>query len=214
MHHVLIFTSYLTATVSKIIFGIFANLSSKGVENLKYIEGPVLIISNHSSILDPYVLTAGVPYKYLPKIVPPRFATYHRFYNNPLLKPFMYLWGCFPVYPKTGDLSHVLRSAIAITKDKREKSILIYPEGLVVKSLQRPPARPGISYLARESGWQILPVAVRGTLKTSLVRFITFRENYTVTFGKPFYYKDIAVSDDDIQTAQLIMDRVIQLFKL
>ena len=204
----------VSIVVLKIFHFLFSRLTVYGKDNFKKIDGPVIIIANHSSMLDPFTMVTAIPFRYMYKVLPMRFAMNYRIYNMLLLKPFLYLWGCYPVYPKTGDLAHVLKPTIAITNDLSSKSIIIFPEGKVEKNNIRPNARPGAAYVARESKWQILPVGINGTHSTTVFKFFTFRNKYTVRFGEPFHFNDISDDKEDLrEVAKKIMNRAYDLMK-
>ena len=212
MRYIVIVFDFVSIVILKIFHHVFARYVVKGSKNFEKINGPVIIIINHSSKLDPYTMAASIPFKYLHKVLPFRFATSHKFYDNPLLKPWLVLWGCFPVYPKSGTIPEILRQAVEITKDPNQKSIVIFPEGKICKTTDRPPARLGTSYLAKESNWVILPVGIRGTINITTIKFFTFRTRLRIRFGEPFYYKDVADENDDLRVgAEKMMNKVNEL---
>jgi long-chain acyl-CoA synthetase len=205
------FFQYFTILVERFIFKLFAGLRVEGRQFLEVLNGPVIFIANHRSMLDPYVLTAAIPFKHHRYVLPFRFATKVTYLNNPLLKPFLTLWGCFPVAPRSGSIEEVLAPALDVTRD-REQSMVYFPEGKVIKEEGLHQARPGIAYLTKRSGWLIVPVGLLGLRETTWLRFLSFRNHYTVRFGQPFYYHEVAAKDDELtDAAQKIMGRVNKL---
>ncbi|HYM90181.1 MAG TPA: lysophospholipid acyltransferase family protein [bacterium] len=116
--------------------------------------GPLLIVSNHVSDLDPLVV--GVTLRR-----PTHFMAKEELFRPPLLRWWITACGGFPVRRGEPDRG-AFRTARAILE--RGGALGMFPEGTRGSSLRdlRPP-EPGAALLALRTGATILPVAVIGT---------------------------------------------------
>ena len=117
-------------------------------------SGPLLIVSNHVSDLDPLVV--GVALRR-----PVRFMAKSELFRPPLLRWWVSACGAFPVRRGEPD-RQALRTARTILE--QGGALVMFPEGTRGSSLYdlRPP-EPGAALLALRTGATVLPVAVIGT---------------------------------------------------
>ena len=128
MKKVIIIFQWITTVVIRPLNFFFASITVEGAHFLENINGPVIFIANHRSMFDPWILSTSLPIKYLKKFLPFRYATGAKFLNNPFLRPFLLIYGCFPIKPKSGGIKEALKPAIEVLKDKKQ-SIVFFPEG-------------------------------------------------------------------------------------
>ena len=116
--------------------------------------GPLLIVSNHVSDLDPLVVGAA-----LRRHV--RFMAKVELFRPPLLRWWLRACGAFPV--RRGEVDRqAFRTARTILD--QGGALVMFPEGTRASSLlDIRPAEPGAALLALRTGAVILPVAVIGT---------------------------------------------------
>jgi len=211
MKKITIYFQWISTLTIRPLTTIFAGLKVEGTQFLNTSQGPVIFITNHRGMFDPWLLASSLPFKNLKNLFPFRFATSIKFLNNPLLRPFLLMYGCFPVAPKSGTIEEVLKPSMDVFND-RKQSMLFFPEGKVVYPGMKAKARPGIAYLARESGWLVIPVGLSGAGKLNPLQFFTFRRKITVRIGQPFFYHEIAGKDEElIPVAEKMMKRVYKL---
>lgn len=117
-------------------------------------SGPVIVVSNHLSDLDPLVVGASLRRR-------AAFMAKQELFVNPLLRWWITACGGFPVRRGEPDRG-AFRTARAILE--RGGALGMFPEGTRGSSLRdlRPP-EPGAALLALRTGATILPVAVIGT---------------------------------------------------
>lgn len=169
-----------------------------GLEHVPH-TGPLLIVANHLSYLEPPLLTALLPRRIT-------YLALHELFEVPWLAPVLRLLGALPV--KRGGARDLDALRAALTLLDRGHAVAIFPEGQ--RSI-RPGllhANPGISLLATRSNAPILPVAVTGTeWLQSPRRFITARRHtrVQVTIGPPFQ-PEIAAGRPD---HQLVADQIM-----
>jgi len=166
---------FLLKQLSLPAFGLLTRLEVLGAENLPA-EGPLLLVGNHFSFIDPVVFVRFSPWpiEFVGGAVNPGAPAWTR------IIPF--LWGYHKLYRGTGSRD-ALRAAEDILKHKG--ILAIFPEGGNWASVLRPP-RPGASFLAARTEARILPVGLYGFTQVfpSLAR--GKRASVTVNIGKPF----------------------------
>lgn len=131
----------------------------KGLENYQKAGDRVLIISNHSSFLDPLLL--GV---FLPDAI--TFAINTHIAERWWLKPFLGLSNVFPLDPthpmQLKDLIHHL-------KETKSKTI-IFPEGRITVTGSLMKIYDGTGMVADKSGATLLPIRINGAEYTPFSR--------------------------------------------
>lgn len=151
------------------------------------LDGPVLMASNHTTGLDPFVVQSGMN----------RMVHWImlRSYEFKIAAP---LWRT--IRPISLDLTESNRSQLRQVLERLEQGEIVgvFPEG----SLQRDkrelgPLRPGIAMMARRSKAPIMPVWIEGTprRKNMLWHFLQ-PSHTTVTFGRPYHPEPNASADE------------------
>jgi len=166
---------YILKRLSIPAFALLTRLEVLGEENLPK-KGPLLIVGNHFSFIDPvaFVRMAPWPIEFVGGAETPHAPIWTR------IIPF--LWGYFKLYRGTGSRD-ALRAGEAILK--RGGFLGIFPEGGNWATVLRPP-RPGTSFLATRTGARILPVGLWGFTEVfrSLGRLRL--AHVTINIGQPF----------------------------
>jgi len=159
--------------LSSAAFGILCDFQIEGKENLPE-KGPLLVIGNHFSFIDPVALIRTLPY-------PIEFVGGAVFPHAPKLVKFLpQLWGYYPVFRGTGS-RFALRAAEEILKQNGVLGIM--PEGGSWAEVLRP-ARPGAAYLASLTGVKVLPLGIYG-LNSIFPIQVGKRPKAVVKIGKP-----------------------------
>lgn len=152
---------------------IFLRLEISGTENIP-LNGPVVIASNHVSLLDPPIIGVASSRKI-------HFMAKQELFV-PILGSIYRTLGAFPVRRGTAD-----RNAIKYGIDLllAEKVLAIFPEGTRSKNGQLGKAEPGALMMAGKARAVIVPTAVSGTNLRSSSRIWP---KVKVKFGKPIYF--------------------------
>lgn len=159
--------------LAKVAFGLLCDFQIEGKENLPD-TGPLLVIGNHFSFIDPVALIRTLPY-------PIEFVGGAVFPHAPkLVKSLPQLWGYYPVFRGTGS-RFALRAAVEILK--QDGVLGIMPEGGSWAEVLRP-ARPGAAYLASQTGAKVLPLGIFGLNSIFPIR-LGKRPKAVVKIGKP-----------------------------
>ncbi len=178
------FYSFLKV-VLYVLAKIILRLEITGTENIPQ-NGPVVIASNHLSLLDPPIIGVATPRKI-------HFMAKQELFV-PILGSIYRTLGAFPVRRGAAD-----RNAIKYGIDLllAEKVLAIFPEGTRSKNGQIGKAEPGALMMAGKARAVIVPTAVSGTNLSSSGRIWP---KVKVKFGKPIYFLE-----DEPVTKEVIM---------
>ena len=159
--------------LAKVAFGMLSDLQIEGKENIPE-TGPLLVIGNHFSFIDPVAVLHALPY-------PLEFVGGAEFPHAPnIVKSLPTLWGYYPVFRGTGS-RFALRAAEEILNQNGVLGIM--PEGGAWAEVLRP-ARPGAAFLASQTGAQVLPLSIYG-LNDIFPLQLGRRPKAYVKIGKP-----------------------------
>jgi len=138
-------------TIQTKIMGI--RLTVIGLEHLDR-KKTYLIMGNHQSLFDLFVVPAAIPATYVAVE-----AAYH--FSIPLWGSLVTRWGCIPIH--RNDLEKAKESLdIARQRLKEGTSIIILPEGHRTLTGEMGEFKKGPFHLARKAGADILPFAISG----------------------------------------------------
>lgn len=156
-------------------FHALSDFRIEGKENLPK-EGPLLVIGNHFSFLDPVAVIGSVPY-------PIEYVGGFRMPNAPQSVTWLAgLYGFLPV--RRGSISR--DTLYASRKVLQLKGVLgIFPEGGSWAGFLRS-ARPGAAFLASSTPAKILPVGLDGLTDLFPMLKRGKRAKITIRFGQPF----------------------------
>ncbi|HEV2439437.1 MAG TPA: lysophospholipid acyltransferase family protein [bacterium] len=116
-------------------------------------NGPVIVVSNHLSDLDPLVVGAALRRRVT-------FMAKHELFEVPGVGWWVSACGAFPVRRGAPD-RQALRTALGILQ--RGGVLVMFPEGTRGRDRTLREPEPGAALLARRTGATLLPVAVLGT---------------------------------------------------
>jgi len=152
--------------------------SVEGVENVPS-EGSAIIMINHVSFIDPFVVANPLPRNIvaLAKV---------EVYDYPIVGIVPKLLGVIPVKREEFDRNAV-QSCLEVLR--AGEMILLAPEGTRGPTLRQ--GREGVAYLASRAGAPVIPVAVYGTEGFPALRFTKRwqQPGGHIRFGRPFRYK-------------------------
>ncbi|MDX1564573.1 MAG: MFS transporter [Phycisphaeraceae bacterium] len=141
--------------------------------------GPVLLVANHTSGVDPVLVQAGVRRQV-------RWMMAHEFMN----RMFNWLWKRIDVIPVRRDESDAASARRAVEALKQGQVVGIFPEGHIrtnaaIETMDEMTA--GASMIARRGGATVVPIWIAGTPWTEDPYWAILRPSRsTVTFGPPF----------------------------
>ncbi len=159
------------------------------------LRGAVIFASNHTSELDPILLPAAMSMfsRFLPMFYVSREKNFYDS-SHPLKRLFygglfFEFWGAYRTHVGLHDYETSLQAHLEILE--RGHSLSIFPEGK--KSFDGIPheGKGGAAFLSRKTNAPVVPVAISGTFKTSLLDFLLFKKHFRITFGKPIYPNEL-----------------------
>ncbi len=160
-------------------------------------SGPVVLVANHTSGVDPMVVQSGVR-----RMV--RWMMAHEF----MAKPFGWLWKRIQVIPVHREEADSQSARTAIEALKRGQVVGIFPEGHINdEEGEMNEMAAGVGMIAKRGKAVLVPVWIEGTPKTEDPFWAIVRPSRSkVTFGPPFSLEE-AGRDRQAQVA-LIRSRL------
>jgi 1-acyl-sn-glycerol-3-phosphate acyltransferase len=173
------------------------------------LEGPLLVVANHTSFADPPLLGVVLPRRI-------EFMTMVELFRNPIVAWLIKSVGCIPV-----DRNKVDHSAAreAIRRLRAGHCIGIFPEGGIRLGADsvlggNPSLRPGLETIALLSQAAILPVIIRDSRKPYEWRNWFRRPALSVTFGCPFCLWQPPSGHDRTALQQLVREELLKTVAL
>ena len=154
-------------------------------------DQPYLIMGNHQSLFDVFVIPAAIPICFVGIE-----AAYH--FSFPVWGYLIRKWGCIPIEREN------LTKAILSLDQARETlaagmSIGVLPEGHRTRTGEMGPFKKGPFYLAKEAGADILPFSIHGLFEFNPKgSFLLNPGKVFVNIGRPIPYeafKDLSVEE-------------------
>ena len=165
----------LSNTLMRGALRIFGDWKVEGLENVPPM-GPLIVVSNHQSNMDPPILAASIPRKIT-------FMAKRGLFRNPVASHFFKAYGAFPLNESGNDLGAIQRSVRLLDKDA---ALGIFPEGTRSPGAMRR-AIPGIALIALRSRAPILPVGIVGTEVIGPPWQVAMPKGaFTIKIGQPF----------------------------
>jgi 1-acyl-sn-glycerol-3-phosphate acyltransferase len=180
--------------------GIYAGLSAladiqvNGRENFPE-AGPLLIVGNHFSFLDPVAMIhiTRYPLEFIGGTRTPNAPGWTEFFRQG--------WGILPIIRGGSSRDGLLRAQRIL----EQKGVLgIFPEGGSWATVLRPP-RPGAVLLAARTNARILPIGFDGLTDVFPIAKKRKRAKVTINVGKPFGPYQLDMRD---RTARQAMDNL------
>jgi len=189
---------WLAYYLINIYLKIVHNFVVKGKEKVpKY--GPLIVVSNHVSYLDPPIVGAAVKRQL-------HFMAKQELFEKKWFGYILNQMGTFPVKRGVPDKSAIRKSLNILNNDK---ALCMFPEGTRIKTGKLGEAKPGVTLIALMSKSPILPVAIKHSDENN--------KSLQVSIGKPFlldeYYDKKLNRDQKDEVGELIMDKIGEQLK-
>ena len=161
----------LTVAAMRLLFG----LRGRGTEHVPS-TGPVLLVANHASVLDPPLVGGASPRRL-------SFLAKAELFRIPLFGGLIRRLGARPLR-REGPDAGALRTALRVLRDGG--ALLVFPEGTRGEDGVFGPAKPGAGMLAILGQAPVVPVYISGSGRAwPRGRKFPRRASVTVTFGPP-----------------------------
>ncbi len=185
--------------VTRNIFKVYARLimrvEVKGVENIPE-SGPLVVMSNHISYLDPPLIGSIIPQKV-------HYMAKAELFENRIVGAFLKKLGAFPLKRGTGD-SRAFRKAIKILRN--DQVLGIFPEGT-----RYPEGSPGEPH----SGSVMLAIMAKSPILPIGIKNIKRKGRTKVIIGEPLvleeYFGKKLSKEERQEVANEVMSKIISL---
>jgi long-chain acyl-CoA synthetase len=194
-----------------LLMRIFVKIRVEGLENLKDLDLPIVLMPNHTSYLDVFILI-----KSLPRRVRSKFAIAAA--NDVLYGYFKrvapigeLLFNTFPFPRKEHENIRLGLDYMGKLLDDKH-SIIVYPEGKISLDGKLLPLKRGAGLIAVEMGAVVVPVIIEGSNDILPYAKMVPRKRGTVriVFGKPQKFK---IGDSYIDATDKIEDLMRGMYK-
>jgi 1-acyl-sn-glycerol-3-phosphate acyltransferase len=170
-------------------------------------EGPVMIVANHVTPIDPLLLIGSTPNRVMSFMVAQEYSnlTFGRYFTKMI--------DCIPVTRSGEDLA-ATRGALRHLKDG--KALGIFIEGKIAKPGETLEPKDGPALIALRTGATVIPAFISGTNYTeSIVKSFLIRHNARVRYGKPIDLSVYRQGRPDKETvsevSRLLISRIREL---
>ena len=138
-----------------VLVHVMYRVKARGLQDIPE-EGPVLLVCNHVSFLDPLVIMAGVRR-------PVRFVMYYKIFNIPGLSFIFRTAGAIPIAGRNEDLDLMNKAFDAVDRALADGEVVcIFPEGAITRDGVIAPFRPGVETILARRPVPVVPLALRG----------------------------------------------------
>lgn len=172
-------------------FFFFTRMRIRGRENIP-MQGPLVVVSNHLSYADQYILTLAIKREMI-------FLAKEELFRNRFKRFLIESFGAIPV--RRGAVNRAALNQVHRVLDKGQ-AMFLFPEGSRSKDARLQPAFSGSALIALHNSAPILPVGIWGmeAAEKGFSWVMRHRPEVTVNIGKPFY---LSTPDERLNKSQL-----------
>jgi 1-acyl-sn-glycerol-3-phosphate acyltransferase len=175
--------------IAVVLMRLLFRVEGRGTEHVPA-AGPVLIVANHSSVLDPPLVGGMCPRQLT-------FLAKAELFRIPGFGGLIRRLGARPLRREGADPS-ALRTARRVLAEG--KALLVFPEGTRGEEGRLREAKPGAALLAVQSGAAVVPVYVSGSGRAwPRGRRLPRPAKVVVTFGAPLRFQQATGADRKAQ---------------
>lgn len=198
---------------------IFVRIEVIGKENLKGLDGPVIIASNHTSELD--VTITPLLFGFLSSLYPVYFVSSKKgTFNNSGWRNYIYggfffkILGGYQKYSGHRDYSYALNDFMYLLNHKQ--TIFIFPEGKKTLDGNLNPVHGGLGYMVHKTRTTVVPIAIDTFFNMSAKDYFLRRRKVKITILKPIKAEELIRNDnpgveDYRGISELVMNRIAEV---
>lgn len=187
-----------------LIFKIFTKFQVIGKERLKYIKTASIIVGNHESYFDPYIIGASIPW--FSKLHPVHYLTQDKKFEKIRFKIIFWLFGAFP--GKVGEsIYKALEKPTSLLRNN--KTVGIFLEGCYHNEPEKSRVLSVISSLSIKEKISIIPIFIFGIYDGGISwrKVLNRQREIKVIFGEPICPNNI---NDESELIDLIFKAFLQ----
>jgi len=191
---------FLIRWVSFVFFKLYLGFRVTGRKHVPA-KGPFIIAANHSSYLDPLLITAAV-HRTL------SFMARENIFRCPVIGWIVKHAYAIPVKRHGRDMSAV-KNALRVLKNGG--ALAIFPEGTRTKNKKLKPAKAGVGFIVYKAKVPVVPVYIEGSFD-AMPRSIKTLKRYPVRvyIGKPVHFRKVYVRTQGKGVYQEIGNEIMQ----
>jgi len=211
------FTRYVTVHVTVLVLGILFYVLNRatviGRRNVPRRRNTVLL-SNHQTMIDSFLVGTAAyfgPATLRPYLIPWNPAAEENFFKNPFWSWWADNWKCIPVKAGRRDSRALHRMIRALKRG----TMILFPEGTRSRDGEIRDGRPGAGLVILANHPTVVPVTVDGLYDVLPVGSQVPRlfKRIWLAFGKPIDYSHYHDRPRSKETAQAIVDDVIEVLR-
>ncbi len=209
--------SYLVTNFTVAVVWVFLHLLQRttviGRENVGD-EPNTVLLSNHQSMIDsfPVGIEAYFPKSIIkPYLIPWNPAASENFFKHPILAWLSSHYRCIPVRPGRRDLKALHRMIHVLPSG----TMTLFPEGTRSRTGEVRDGRPGAGLLILATRPRVIPVALDGMQDVLPIgkKIPRIGKRVMVKYGKPFDYSEFLDQPRTRETAQALVDGVMEVIR-
>lgn len=172
-----------------------------------YLKKGVIFACNHQSRLDLFLLFGAIPPDKFINLIPIKGLVAEKYMNTWWKKILLGGFGTYPLKKGIKESSGALLFVLDLI-DKRN-TILLFPEGKVLRKNEMVKANPGLGYLALKRNIKIIPTYLSGFRNVKLESLIKGKYRPKLVFGEPQTFFKEKLSPETV--SDTILSRVYAL---
>jgi 1-acyl-sn-glycerol-3-phosphate acyltransferase len=180
----------------------YFHLTVSGEDNVpSKSPGGLIFCSNHSSFLDPIVVSAASTFHQIHWL-----GKFEHFIEDPIVKSIFSMWSAIPIHRGQSDQAAMQR---AIDYLDGGHSVGVFPEGTRSLDGHIGKLHNGAAKLAVTTGATIIPVGTVGMIKALRKgQMLPKPVPVSVEFGKPIYTRDIKGQQEDWELVRSVTTQI------
>jgi 1-acyl-sn-glycerol-3-phosphate acyltransferase len=192
-------------TQVRTFFNTYFKLTVKGEENVP-IKGPIVFTPNHSSFLDPIVVSASATFHQIHWL-----GKFEHFVDDPIVKSIFSMWSAIPIQRGKSDTAALNK---AITLMNQGRCIGIFPEGTRSLDGHIGHLHNGAAKLAVTAGATIVPIGMVGMIRAlKKGSMLPKAVPVDLEFGKPIFTNHIKGQHENWEVVKGVTGQIEAEFK-
>jgi len=156
------------------------------LDTKNYRKGTILV-ANHQSRIDFFLIHTGIPLHRYIRMLPIYQLTADTYMDTWWKRIFLTLGGCIPI-----NVDSKFKSTVGLLglldKVERGNSVLIFPEGKVIKT-KKMKFFSGIGYLLQKSTKPVIPIYLYGFRDITPLSFLLRKHSANIMYGRPMQFR-------------------------